>query len=122
MDKRVAKLTAEATSTQNKIRKQYFAPDLPWMMYGFGDDKAPLKETVDLLDEVVSQYVEDLARQALAITTRKTGGFKLEDLLYVMRRDRKKHTRARRMLLAKEKIADARDGGVKEKSMDEPSD
>ena len=122
MDKRVAKLTSDATSTQNKIRKQYFAADLPWMMYGFGDDKAPLKDTVDLLDEVVSQFVEDLTRQALAITTRKTGGFKLEDLLYVIRKDRKKHTRAKRMLLAKEKIADARDGGVKEKTMDEPSD
>ena len=35
------------------------------MMYGFGDDPQPYAESVDLLEDLVIQYITDMVRKTL---------------------------------------------------------
>jgi hypothetical protein len=35
------------------------------MMYGFGDDKNPNEETVELLDDYLSEFLVNLAKKSL---------------------------------------------------------
>lgn len=37
------------------------------MMYGFGDDRQPYMETVDLLEELVIEFITDLCHRAMEI-------------------------------------------------------
>ena len=127
------------------------------MMFGSGDEAAPYQESIDLMDDLATQFIEDLVRSgscyrrfwkfrercylyvctyvcmyihiisyrkncmlilcwysfplliwtgewfedtyqvcaAMAVTTKRKGGFKLDDICYVLRNDRKKLARAK---------------------------
>lgn len=38
-------------------RKRLFSKELRCMMYGFGDDQDPYTESVDLLEDLVIEYI-----------------------------------------------------------------
>lgn len=38
-------------------RKRLFSKELRCMMYGFGDDQNPFTESVDLLEDLVIEYI-----------------------------------------------------------------
>lgn len=40
-------------------RKRLFSKELRCMMYGFGDDKNPYTESVDLLEDLVIEYITE---------------------------------------------------------------
>lgn len=48
-------------------RKRLFSKELCAMMYGFGDDRQPFMETVDLLEELVIEFITDLCHRAMEI-------------------------------------------------------
>ena len=50
---------------EKKKRKNKDLQDLKFMMYGFGDDKNPLDETVELADEYMQEFLVHLADRAL---------------------------------------------------------
>ncbi len=68
---------------------------VPAMMHGFGDDREPLQESVDLIEQMVVDYMVTLVRQALRVSSTK---LKTEDLLFAVRKDRPKYERAQTLL------------------------
>lgn len=42
-------------------RKRIFSKELRCMMYGFGDDQNPYTESVDLLEDLVIEYIIEMA-------------------------------------------------------------
>jgi transcription initiation factor TFIID subunit 13 len=43
-------------------RKRLFTKELRCMMYGFGDDPSPYTESVDLLEDLVIEYVTTMVK------------------------------------------------------------
>jgi len=63
-------------------------------MYGFGDSESPDPESVELLDQYVIEYIQNIA--LLSYKRSKRRGFneiKLKDLLYIIKNDKKKFYR-----------------------------
>ena len=67
------------------------------MMYGFGDEREPFEESVELVEDILVDFVQDLvgraARGAVA-----PGKLAMEDILYLMRKDERKFGRCRELL------------------------
>ena len=54
---------AYVVDIKKKAVKARFYSDIEEMMYGFGDDWPPLRESVNLLDAIAVKYIEDLGKQ-----------------------------------------------------------
>lgn len=68
-------------------------------MYGFGDNETPSNDTVELLEQYVIEYIQNIA--ILAYKRSKRRGFndiKLKDLLHVIKHDKKKFYRVPSLL------------------------
>ena len=76
------------------------------MMYGFGDDQNPYTESVDLLEDLVIQYISEMTYKSMEIG--KQGRCTVEDILYLIRKDARKFTRVRELLLMNEELKKAR--------------
>lgn len=48
-------------------KRTRFGRDLPGMMYGFGDAEQPHQESVEVIDDLVTRYVQSLCQQARTI-------------------------------------------------------
>ena len=68
------------------------------MMYGFGDARAPLPQTVQMMEELVVDYITDILRQAAAAAEQRSwatcGSTSTQiaerDLLFLLRKNRKR--------------------------------
>jgi transcription initiation factor TFIID subunit 13 len=58
------------------------------MMFGFGDDRNPLFETVSLMEQMVAGYVSDVMHRAVEASGGKKAKLQTEDLLCALRRVR----------------------------------
>lgn len=47
--------------------------DLVKMVYGYGDEKQPMQESIDLLESLVKEYLEEMCRQ-VSLCRRKNDG------------------------------------------------
>ncbi len=68
-------------------------------MYGFGDAESPDFDTIKLLEQYLIEYIQNIA--LLAYRRSKRSGFneiKLKDLLYVIKKDKKKFYRVPSLL------------------------
>uniref|UniRef100_A0A6B2LV85 Transcription initiation factor TFIID subunit 13 n=1 Tax=Arcella intermedia TaxID=1963864 RepID=A0A6B2LV85_9EUKA len=77
------------------------------MMYGFGDVKNPEDETVNLMQELVFEYIREMTFKASEVAS-KRGKIQPEDLVFVIRKDRKKYARAIELLSMNEELKRAR--------------
>ncbi|KAF2302257.1 hypothetical protein GH714_033900 [Hevea brasiliensis] len=77
------------------------------MMYGFGDDPNPLPETVALVEDIVVEYVTDLAHNAQDIGS-KRGKLVVDDFLYLIHKDLPKLNRCMELLSMQEELKQAR--------------
>jgi len=50
--------------TLDSSRKRLFSKELRCMMYGVGDDQNPYTESVDLLEDLVTQYIREVVRSS----------------------------------------------------------
>jgi len=88
-----------STRARPKIsKKRYFKEDLTTMMHGFGDDPAPLAESVDLVEDMLLEYFSDVLNAASRISIDKKKKIRHTDLLFVIRKDRPKVERAKKLL------------------------
>lgn len=76
------------------------------MMYGFGDDRVPYTETVELLEALVVKFIIEVTQKAMDVG--KPGKVTLEDLYYLIRRDAKKFGRVKDLLAMSEELKRAR--------------
>ena len=63
-------------------------------MYGFGDKESPDNESAELLQEYVIEYIQNISLAAYKRNKRKgSNEISLRDLLYVLRKDKKRYYR-----------------------------
>lgn len=62
-------------------RKRLFSKELRCMMYGFGDDQNPYTESVDLLEDLVIEYITEMTHRAMEIG--RTGRVQVEDIIFL---------------------------------------
>ncbi|GMI93997.1 TBP-associated factor 13 [Hibiscus trionum] len=99
--------SSQPSETSFKRKRGVFQKDLQHMMYGFGDDPNPLPETVALVEDIVVEYVTDLAHKAQDIGSNR-GKLSVEDFLYLIRKDLPKLNRATELLSMQEELKQAR--------------
>jgi len=77
-------------------------------MYGFGDDRNPASDTVNVMEEILIEYIIDVCQTALAST--KKSRLSIEDLRRALSRsaDAKKLARMEELLFMQEDIKRAR--------------
>jgi transcription initiation factor TFIID subunit 13 len=92
-------------STDDK-RKRLFGKELRLMMYGFGDDQNPFTESVDMLEDLVIQFINDIANKAQDIG--RNGKISVEDVIHIVRKDQRKYSRVRDLLSMNEELKKAR--------------
>lgn len=96
-----------SSGTAFKRKRGMFGKELRIMMYGFGDDPDPLPETVDLMEDIVVEYVTDMVHKSQAVALRR-GKLSIEDILFCVRKDPRKFTRVRELLAMSEELKRAR--------------
>ncbi|KAH7936924.1 hypothetical protein HPB49_006434 [Dermacentor silvarum] len=79
-------------------RKRLFSKELRCMMYGFGDDQNPYTESVDLLEDLVIEFIIEMTHKAMEIG--RTGRVQVEDIVFLSTR-----LRARRFHQDLEKLS-----------------
>lgn len=94
--------------------KGLLAKDLANMMYGFGDDRTPYKESVDLVEAMVINYVVDTWQKTLASAHSRSTKVSEKDVIFLLRKDKKKYERARELLYLEDQfnIAKRVDNGI----------
>jgi len=95
-----------SSSSADSKKKRLFAKELRCMMYGFGDDKNPYTETVDMLEDLVIHFIGDIALKAMEVG--RSGRVTVEDVMYLVRRDPRKYSRVRDLLSMNEELKKAR--------------
>ena len=76
-------------------------------MYGFGDSKEPDPASVELVEDMLVDYLVHVGHRSMEVAERR-GRMHTEDLLYVIRNDRKKFARVDELLEMNAKLKDAR--------------
>lgn len=87
-------------------RKRLFHRELKYMMHGFGDDPNPYSETVDLVEELVIQFINEMTVKAMEVG--KSGRVHVNDIIFIIRKDPKKYSRVKDLLMMKEQIDKAK--------------
>ncbi|EWM22584.1 transcription initiation factor tfiid subunit 13 [Nannochloropsis gaditana] len=100
---------AVAASKQGKGLRN----DLVKMVYGYGDEKQPMQESVDLLDDLVKEYLEEMCRQACEVARLGRRDVQTSDFIFLIRKDGRRYKRMKDLLEADEELRDARDPKVK---------
>ncbi|XP_071956490.1 transcription initiation factor TFIID subunit 13-like [Antedon mediterranea] len=94
-----------STESQDK-KKRMFSKELRCMMYGFGDDQNPYTESVDLLDDLVMEFITEMTHKAMEVGRR--GKVQVEDIVFLIRKDSRKYSRVRDLLTMNEELKKAR--------------
>ncbi|KAL1916196.1 uncharacterized protein VTP21DRAFT_5813 [Calcarisporiella thermophila] len=88
-------------------KKGLFAKDLRLLMYGFGDVQNPSRDSVNVLEEMVIEYITDMCLKAAKVAERR-GKVKVDDFKFVLRKDPKKLARVEELLFMSEDIERAK--------------
>ncbi|KAK2885667.1 hypothetical protein QQF64_020912 [Cirrhinus molitorella] len=94
-----------ADSGQGK-RKRLFSKELRCMMYGFGDDQNPYTESVDILEDLVIEFITEMTHKAMSIG--RQGRVQVEDIVFLIRKDPRKFARVKDLLTMNEELKKAR--------------
>jgi len=76
------------------------------MMHGFGDDPNPYSETVDLVEDLVIDFVTEMTMKAMEVG--KSGKVHVNDIIFLIRKDPKKYRRVKELLMMNEELKKAR--------------
>ncbi len=87
-------------------KRRLFHRELKYMMHGFGDDPNPYSETVDLVEELVIQFIVEMTVKAMEVG--KSGRVHVNDIIFIIRKDKKKYARVKDLLTMKEQIDKAK--------------
>ncbi|EJW05169.1 hypothetical protein EDEG_04113 [Edhazardia aedis USNM 41457] len=88
-------------------KKISFHKELRHMLYGFGDTINPRYDTTEVLQQYVIDYIQTVLNNVYNYSKIK-GKTKTDDLLFILRKDRKKWTRVKDLLLLSEEVKMAR--------------
>jgi len=94
------------SSSSDGKKKRLFTKEIRCMLYGFGDEQVPFTETVELLDDLLIQYITEMTVKAMNVG--KKGRVHVEDIVYLIRKDPKKYARVKELLTMNEELKKAR--------------
>ena len=94
------------TGEPSAKRKRLFPKELRAMLHGFGDDPNPYKETVDLVEDLIVQFVQEMTLKAASVGVK--GRVRLEDIVFLIRKQQKKYDRVKDLLTMNEELRKAR--------------
>jgi transcription initiation factor TFIID subunit 13 len=84
------------------------------MLFGFGDDKNPLKESVELLENIAFDYIKEMTKKLVELTDQKykkinkEKEFLLKDFVFLIKKDKKKYAKIKYLLIMRKKLKEAR--------------
>ena len=87
-------------------RKRLFTKELKLMLHGFGDHSSPYVETVDAVEDMAVQFVQEMTLKAMQVG--KPGKVHAEDIIFLIRKDPKKYARVKDLLTMNEELKKAR--------------
>jgi len=76
------------------------------MMFGFGDDQNPYTESVDFLEDIVIEFITEVTKHAMDVG--RAGRVQVEDIMHIVRKDPRKHSRVKDLLSMNEELKKAR--------------
>lgn len=76
------------------------------MMHGFGDDPNPYSETVDLVEDLVVEFITEMTLKVMEVG--KSGKVHVNDIIFLIRKDPKKYRRVKELLMMNEELKKAR--------------
>lgn len=88
-------------------RRGLFSKDLSLMMYGFGDAARPQSDSIDLVEDIVVDYVTVMMQRAVDASA-KRGKLETEDLIRLVRKDPLKFGRVKELMAADAEIKAAK--------------
>ncbi|KAJ8907055.1 hypothetical protein NDN08_003538 [Rhodosorus marinus] len=91
-------------SQSSKAARQFYT-ELRMMMYGFGDVHSPLPQSIDLMEDLVIQYICNLVQRSNEVASnRRRDRPVANDVKFVIRKDTKKLHRVQYLLELKVQI------------------
>ncbi|KAM9006351.1 transcription initiation factor TFIID subunit 13 isoform X2 [Sarcophilus harrisii] len=85
---------------------QWTVSSVRCMMYGFGDDQNPYTESVDILEDLVIEFITEMTHKAMSIG--RQGRVQVEDIVFLIRKDPRKFARVKDLLTMNEELKRAR--------------
>ena len=94
------------------------------MMHGYGDSPKPLDETMDLMEDMVIDYMSDIVQEAMVLHAKKTehrhysqGNQTIDatDILFLIRKDKAKVDRAYKLIDAAARVKEVKKPEIKAK-------
>lgn len=76
--------------------------ELKYMMHGFGDDSSPYEETVDLIEELVIEFISEMTLKAMEVG--RSGKISEKDIEFLVRKDPRKLARLEELLQMNEEL------------------
>lgn len=70
------------------------------MMFGFGDDQNPYTESVDIIEDLVMEFKNEMTHKAMEIG--RTGRVQVEDIVFLFKKDPRKYARVKYLLTMNE--------------------
>lgn len=93
--------------------------DIADMLFGFGDSWPPNVESVNLIEKLATEYIQDLSARALQVAEiRPSGKLDKECFLYLVRKEKQKFLRINKLLTANKEIKAAQKKDITEKAYD----
>jgi len=102
----IQEVEIEEEGVSDDRRKRLFSKELRCMMYGFGDDQNPYTESVDILEDLVIQFINDIAHNARDVG--RNGKITVEDVIFIVKNDQRKFARVKDLLSMNEELKKAR--------------
>ncbi|XP_033020131.1 transcription initiation factor TFIID subunit 13-like [Lacerta agilis] len=87
-------------------RKRLFSKELRCMMYGFGDDQNPYTKSVNILEDLVIEFITEMTHKAMSIGWQSR--VQVEDIVFLIRKDPQKFARVKDLLTMNEEPKRAR--------------
>eukprot|EP01084_Bolivina_argentea_P189433 325756_1 len=88
-DKAAQKQIRKAKAAQKQIIK---------MMYGGGDDENPLPQSVDLMENIITDFIQSFCIEAQHLADQNERPIRVEDFLFLIRKDIHKYKRVSELL------------------------
>lgn len=109
----------EHRSGKRRASTYHMYDDIEEMMYGFGDNWPPNSQSVELMEKLVANYIRSLCHKAQEVSDISGGKLDKECFMYVVRKDRRKFTRAYGLLKANEELKRVQKYEMKEKDKED---
>ena len=84
---------------KKQIKKaRAFNDSLAKMMYGGGDDENPLPQSVQLMEYIITDFIQEFTFEAQKLADQNERTIRVEDFLFLIRKDLNKYKRVSELL------------------------